>query len=191
MSDAIRATGAHSRSLDARGHRLAQGIAVQCASGRLPGAASEETCDERGLVRTAEHSERMTELLATAALEFGRSPARSGADHRERWSLARGSSLVENRNPPQMAGFLHTYSTHRRPRCDSNAQPTDSKSGALSFELRGHRCRGHYSTLESLGQPAHAPEARCRRAERSGSLCPLPDALTNAGSAHGSKALLE
>jgi hypothetical protein len=48
-----------------------------------------------------------------------------------------GSSLTEVGN-----SLMHVIADQvpifRRPRRDSNPQPTDSKSGALSIELRGH-----------------------------------------------------
>jgi hypothetical protein len=44
----------------------------------------------------------------------------------------------------------------RRPRRDSNAQPSDSKSGTLSIELRG-RVRHNYATNISMQALAELP----------------------------------
>lgn len=47
-------------------------------------------------------------------------------------------------------GILPQIGICRRPRRDSNAQPTDSKSGALSIELRGRVKRPNFTIIRPV-----------------------------------------
>ena len=53
-------------------------------------------------------------------------------------------------------GILPFALCFRRPRRDSNAQPTDSKSGTLSIELRGRALRDIIALL-SAGRKGYTP----------------------------------
>ncbi len=54
---------------------------------------------------------------------------------------------------PLDMGVLERYTpTYRRPRGDSNAQPTDSKSGALSIELQGLTAELYLNVLKNRAQ---------------------------------------
>jgi hypothetical protein len=52
---------------------------------------------------------------------------------------------------PLYAGVVGYYTPiYKRPRRDSNSQPTDSKSGALSIELRGQSARLYLRTAPNI-----------------------------------------
>ena len=51
--------------------------------------------------------------------------------------LVFGGHVSLKENTPRYGGYKGKMGQGRRPRRDSNAQPTDSKSGTLSIELRG------------------------------------------------------
>ncbi len=77
------------------------------------------------------------EMVTSVPVEFPQIPQSVRQKSPVRLHTPQAKCQISRAKPPHTGDNWSLYRQIWRPRRDSNSQPTDSKSGALSIELRG------------------------------------------------------